>query len=85
MIAADIRPFFINKLKEAYCLWSYDNESISDIPDGMLVELVMLHLDIDEINLLFQLFRYKEVKRLWIENVVAQGERYHTSNRFFAW
>lgn len=81
----DIKPFLIQKLKQEHCLWSYENDSIQDIPDDVLVELVMLYLDIDEINLLFRLFDYKKVKRAWIENVVAQGERYYNLNYFFAW
>ena len=70
----DIKPFLIKKLKQEHYLWSYENESIQDIPEDVLVELVMLYLGIDEINLLFRLFDYKKVKQAWIENVVAQGE-----------
>ena len=81
----DIRMFLIEKLKQQHCLWSYENDSVQDIPDDLLVELVMLYLDIEEINLLFQLFPYKTVKRAWIENVVAQGERYYNLNYFLAW
>ena len=81
----DIKLMLIDKLKQEHCLWSYENDSIQDIPDDVLVELVMLYLDIDEINLLFQLFDYKKVKQAWIENVVAQGERYYNLNYFFAW
>ena len=81
----DIKLVLIDKLKQEHCLWSYENDSIQDIPDDVLVELVMLYLDIDEINLLFQLFDYKKVKQAWIENVVAQGERYYNLNYFFAW
>lgn len=81
----NIRAFLIEKLKQEHCLWSYENASIQDIPDNVLVELVMLYLDIDEINMLFNLFGYKKVKRAWIENVVAQGERYYNLNYFFAW
>ena len=82
---SDIKHVLIDKLKQAHCLWSYEIDSIQDIPDDVLVELVMLYLDIDEINLLFQLFDYKKVKQAWIENVVAQGERYYNLNYFFAW
>ena len=45
----------------------------------------MLYLDIDEINLLFQLLPYSKVKRAWIDNVIPQGERYYVLNTFFAW
>lgn len=81
----EIKPYLIERLKEDHCLWSYDPDKIEDIPDDVLVELVMLYLDIDEINLLFRLLPYSEVKRAWIENVVAQGERYYLLNTFFAW
>ena len=73
---SDIKNILINKLKQEHCLWSYENDSIQDIPDDVLVELVMLYLDVDERNQLFQLFDYKKVKQAWIENVVVQGERY---------
>ena len=81
----DMKQALIEKLKQEHCLWSYEQESIQDIPDDVLVELVMLYLDIKEIDMLFQLLGYKKVKKAWIENVVAQGERYYNLNYFFAW
>ena len=83
--ACEMKQGLLEKLKYGHYLWSYDNSSISDMPEDFLIELVMLHLDIDDINLLFQLYPYSYVKKAWIENVVAQGERYETLNRFFAW
>ena len=77
------RTYLIDKLKESHCFWSYESDKINDIPDDMLVELVMVHLDIEEINILFQIFPFKRVKKLWLENVVAQGERYYVLNYFF--
>ena len=68
----DIRSFLIEKLKQHYCLWSYEKDSVQDIPD-MLVGLVI------------KLLPYKTVKRAWIENIVAQGERYYDLNYFLAW
>ena len=82
---ATVKPYLIAKLKQEHCLWSYDNDSINDMPDDVLIELVMLYLDIDEINMLFSIFSYKKMKKAWIENVVAQGERYYNLNYFFAW
>lgn len=85
MQKAEIKPYLIQRLKQDKCLWSYEQDSIEDIPDDVLVELVMLYLDIDEINLLFHILPYSEVKRAWIENVLSQGERYYVLNTFFAW
>ena len=83
--ALDIRQVLIERLKQHHCLWSYESDSVQDIPDGVLVELVMLYLDIDEIDMLFRLLGYKAVKQAWLENVVVQGERYYNLNCFFAW
>ena len=80
-----IRSYLMEKLRQEHCLWSYDIDSVRDMPDDMLIELVMLYLDINEINLLFRIFSYKKMKRAWIENLVAQGERYYNLNYFFAW
>jgi hypothetical protein len=81
----EIKPYLIEKLKAENCLWSYDQSSVKDIDDDVLIELVMIYLDLDEINMLFQLFSKKKVKEAWLRNVVAQGERYYNLNRFFAW
>ena len=81
----EIKPYLLEKLKAENCLWSYDLASVKDIDDDVLIELVMIFLDIDEINLLFQLFPKDKVKKAWLSNVVAQGERYYTLNKFFAW
>lgn len=81
----NIRYLLVDKLKDSHCLWSYEQSSVNDIPDDMLIELTMLYLDIDEINLLFKLFPFHVVKNAWIKNVVAQGERYYQLNAFFAW
>lgn len=82
---SDIKQELIEKLKRGHYLWSFDTSSINDMPQDMLIELVMLHLDIDDINLLFQLYTHKQVKKAWLHNLVAQGERYEMLNRFFAW
>jgi hypothetical protein len=79
---SDIRKYLIDSLKQGHCLWSYDVASVHDIPDDVLIELVMLYLDIEEINMLFKIFSYKKMKKAWIENVVAQGERYYNLNYF---
>lgn len=85
MFKSDIKHSLIEKLKREKALWSYRQESVKDIPDDMLVELVMLHLDLEDIDKLFELYSFKQVKRAWLDNVVAQGEIYYVLNKFFAW
>ena len=82
---AEIKSYLVDKLKQGNWLWSYDQSSLKDIPDDVLIEFVMLYLDIDEINALFRIYPYEKVKRAWLENCVAQGERYYNLNTFLAW
>ena len=81
----DKKTYLLERLKQENCLWSYDVDAISRIPDDLLIELVLIHLDLEEINLLFEIFPYQKIKTAWLEQVVAQGERYFTLNKFLAW
>ena len=81
----ELKHYLIKRLKKENAFWSYNQKSIKDVPDDILVELVMLHLDLDDIDKLFELYSSKQIKAMWIKNVVALGERYYVLNRFFAW
>lgn len=50
-----IKQELLSKLKQEHCFWSYNEDSIKDIPDDMLIEKTLLHLDLEEINQLFGL------------------------------
>ena len=80
-----IKRELINRLKKANAFWSYQVDAIKDVPDDILVELVMLHLDLDDIDKLFDIYPFKFIKRAWIENVVVLGDRHYELNKFIAW
>ena len=44
----DIKPYLIERLKQVNAFWSYNVDTIKDVPDSILVELVFLHLDLDD-------------------------------------
>ena len=81
----NIKSELFRKLKEKHCFWSYDVSKMVDISDEALIEHVLLHLDIDDINRLFLHYGYKKVKRVWLDSVAPQGERYRALNVFLAW
>ena len=81
----NIKSELFRKLKEKHCFWSYDVSKIVDISDEALIEHVLLYLDIDDINRLFLHYGYKKVKRVWLDRVAPQGERYRALNVFLAW
>ena len=81
----DIKQYLIKRLKKENAFWSYNVDAIKDVPDDILVELVMLHLDIEDIDKLFVIYPCQFVKNAWIQNVVPLGDRYYVLNKFFAW
>ena len=85
MMQSKAKDNLFKKLKADNHLWSYDNARLNSISDDVLIENVLLHLDIDDINILFQLYPYKKIKDVWKENIAIQGPRYYTLNKFYAW
>ena len=83
----NIKSFLLERLKEESCLWSYDPASVSldKLSDTGLLDMTMRPLDIEEINLLFQIYSFPVIKKAWKENLVPEGEYLFTLNRFFAW
>ena len=80
-----VKQELLAKLKQEHCFWSYNENSIKDIPDDMLIEKTLLHLDLEEINQLFQIFSFKKIKQVWLDYLIPQEEYLYTLNRFFAW
>ena len=80
-----VKKELFRKLKDNHCFWSYDVSKMKSISDESLIEHVLLYLDLDDIDKLFQLYPFQQVKKVWIENVVAQGEMYYVLNKFLAW
>ena len=80
-----IKSVLLDQLKQESCFWSYNEDSIRSISDDMLIEKTLLHLDLPEIDLLFKLYPFKQIKQVWLEHLVPQEEYLYTLNRFFAW
>ena len=85
MSSKAIKQTLLEKLKQEHCFWSYNESSIKEVSDDLLIEKTLLYLDLDEINLLFQLYPFKKIKQVWLERLVPQEEYLYTLNRFFAW
>ncbi len=81
-----IREQIADKLIAAGGFWSYDEKSVrQNLSDEQLIEATLEKLDLDEIDLLFQIFPAQKIKRVWQKTMVAQGDYYHSLNRFYAW
>ena len=79
-----IKKNLTDKLHRANVFWSYDPSSTSQISDEKLIEMVLLHLDIDEVNDLFRLFPKIKIQGVWKEKMLSQEPLYHGLNRLYA-
>lgn len=84
MRVEEIRPFLIKKLKDEHRFWSYESDSVNDVPDDILIEKVLIYLDLDDIDKLFMILPYEQIRKSWIDNLIPLGERYYSLNRFLA-
>ena len=85
MLQSPIKNKLLAKLKQEHCFWSYTVENISNIPDDILIEKTLLHLDLEDIDQLFKIYSFHKVKRVWLDHLIPQEEYLYTLNRFFAW
>ena len=72
------------KLVREKVFWSFDQPSSFEISDNILIQKVLLHLDIEDINTLFRLFPEKRIKTIWKECMLSQEPLYHQLNRLYA-
>ena len=70
----ELRKGLFEKLIQARAFWSYDEVSTETLPDELLIEKVFVHLDMDDIAKLFELYSKKFIHKVWRENMAVQGE-----------
>ena len=85
MLKKEVKQNLLDQLKKEHCSWSFNESSMQQIPDDVLIEKVLVYLDLPDIDKLFTIFSFKKVKRVWLEQLVPQQDYYHSLNRFLAW
>ena len=81
------KVFLFRRLQKENAFWSYDPVSVSlkNIDDDMLIEKVMLHLDINDINRLFVLYPKTKIKKVWRNRLCPLEPYYNKLNRLYAY
>lgn len=69
-----LRKDLFEKLTQAHAFWSYSEVTVETLPDELLIEKVFVHLDMADIDKLFELFPKKFIQKVWRENMAVQGE-----------
>ena len=69
-----IRNHLCEQLITKNAFWSYDVKSFETIPDEELIEKCFTTLDIDDIDLMFELYPRKQIQQVWRNRMAIQGE-----------
>jgi hypothetical protein len=64
--------------------WSYPRVAPSKVPDGKLIEKVLVHGDDGQRKELLNIFPVKKVMRVWEQRLIIQEPRLHHLNRRLA-
>jgi hypothetical protein len=75
-----IKSELLQKLHEKHAFWSYDKSSCQTISDWNLIKFVLIHLDIDDIDLLFTIYPKSKIKKVWMDELVIQGNYLRNMN-----
>ena len=80
----DIKRYLEKRLMEENSFWSFEKSSYQNLSDWNLIKYVLIRLDLDDINYLFQLYPKKEIKQVWLQELVPQGDYLQAMNICFA-
>ncbi len=79
----DKRHIVIEKIKTNGGFWSY--EGIPDsLSDDDVIESALVHLDLEDLPLLFGIWSKAHIKRVWKDRLVSQGKRMNVLNYILA-
>ncbi len=80
----EIKQYLGNALLKEKAFWSFDKQSCHNLSDKDLIKYVLIHLDLEEIDLLFDIYPKSKIKRIWLDELVPQGDYLISMNHCFA-
>lgn len=81
--SARIKSGLMRKLRLELAFW-YRSPKKKEISDRELIENVLMYLDIDDIDLLFNIFPKKVIMKIWKEYMIPQGPSWEKLNALYA-
>ena len=76
----NIQNYLEKELHRAHAFWPFEKNACHHLPDRDLIRYVLIHLDLKDINYLFQIYSKQEIKKIWLEEVVPQGDFLRSMN-----
>lgn len=75
-----LRKQLYESLVAKNAFWSYKAQAMENIPDKLFIEKCLMTLDEQGIEMLFELFPRKRIRRVWRERMAIQGDHMLTLN-----
>lgn len=73
----------VKKIKAAGGLWSYQGIP-EHLDDDSIIEAALVHLDLEDMPMLLNIWSKSHLKRVWKERLVSQGKRMNILNYILA-
>jgi len=80
-----IRKYLQNELIRNHLFWSYENIGPEQIEDDILIEKVLLYLDLNDINKLFNIYPYHKIKEIWMNSMFIRDPMNRSLNLLLAY
>lgn len=79
----DKRLKIMKKIKDNGGFWSY-NGIPKHLDDDSVIESSLIHLDLEDIPMLYEIWSKAHIKKVWKERLVSQGDRMSILNYILA-
>ena len=66
-------------------LWSYRRNKHARLQDNDLIVTSLTYLELEEMDMLFDIFSYDKVKQVWVEKMVSHDDYYGVLNKMLAY
>ena len=80
----DKRQTILEKIKANGGFWSYCGFIPTSLDDDSVIEAALVHLDLEDLPLLLEIWDKAHIKRVWKDRLVSQGKRMNILNYILA-
>ena len=74
-----IKNIILEKIKVAGGFWSYQGIP-EHLDDDSIIEAALVHMELEDLPMLFRIWSKSHLKRVWKERLVSQGKRMNILN-----
>ncbi|MCF0194692.1 MAG: helix-turn-helix domain-containing protein [Bacteroidaceae bacterium] len=82
---AELKQSLLTSLALANAFWSHPMGVPDEVPDEEIIEKTFMCLDVEDIATMFELYPKSQIKKVWLEHMVPQGDYLRRLNTMIAY